>query len=390
MRAALDKKLCVFGSFQDNELYPRNRTLITALSNVFDTTIEVRPAEISLRILSHGDVARLRRFLKYLWRYFAGLLALAKQAHIVRSAGTVFVPYPAYLDIFILKWIFLGRKRPKLIIDSFLCLYDTLINDRKMFQPGSFRARLVSQLERYTLNSADMIFIDTEQQRNSLLVAYGLSPEKIVVTPVGIDESVWMPLAPLPKIKEFILLFWGTFIPLHGVEVIVRAAEVIGQTHPEIKIKMIGDGQTADAVARHIASRDFNNLEWDRELVSGAELRINVEKSHCLLGIFGTSEKAGNVIPYKVYQAMASNKILITRDGPAMAGKFQLQQHSSGLFLVPPGDHQRLAKTIIDVYQNYDKYSRNVRTRELYEGNLSNAMLASGVAAAVEKLRIEG
>lgn len=386
MKNSPQKRLCIFGCFDDTELYPRNRTLIDALSANFATSFEVRPSNQSTDIKKHRKKTSLMGMLHALCFSLSGFWSLAKQARIVRSADTIFIPYPAYLDLLFLKCILLFGPKPILIIDAFLCLHDTLVNDRKMLNSDSISARFVSKFEAYTLKSADLIFIDTEQQREYLLKSYELTPSKMVTTPVGIDETVWTPLDTLPLEDKFRLLFWGTFIPLHGIDTIIRSAQILRDTNPEIEIKLIGDGQTADAIAERIAALELDNINWERRLMSGPELKSNVEQSHCVLGVFGQSDKAGNVIPYKVYQAMASNKIVISRDGPALTDTFQSKIADSGLILIPPGDPEGLASAISALYKNYNELSQSVSTRVLYESGLSNSILQSCVNSALKSL----
>ena len=160
-----------------------------------------------------------------------------------------------------------------IIVDAFLCLHDTLVHDRKMLGSKGLFARIVAWLERRTLLAANLVFIDTEQQKTLLLERYGLDRRKIAVIPVGIDESLWRPLPVLPTSGCFRVLFWGTFIPLHGVDTIIRAAKQLQLSHPHIQIELVGDGQTADASAALIDDLKLNNINWQRCLLSAARLR---------------------------------------------------------------------------------------------------------------------
>ena len=46
---------------------------------------------------------------------------------------------------------------------------------------------------------------------------------------VGIDEAQWQVLPPASERRTCRVLFWGTFIPLHGVEYIVEMAALLEQ-----------------------------------------------------------------------------------------------------------------------------------------------------------------
>ncbi len=389
MKPDQNERLCIFGCYVDTELYPRNRTLIDALGGLFSSTVEVRPAKKLSRTIEHGKKRGNGDLLNSTCYYLFAFFSLLRQARHVRSAHVVFIPYPAYIDVLFLKLLLFRHSKPKLIVDAFLCLHDTLVYDRKIIKPKGTLARLVSRLESGTLRSADLLFIDTPQQRNQLINSYRLSRSGIVVTPVGIDENVWFPLDALPLKRKFQLLFWGTFIPLHGVDTIIASAKILEDLHPELEIKIIGDGQTADAIEAQLALLKLRNVVWDRRLVGSEELRSNVEMAHCILGIFGMSEKAANVVPYKVYQAMAANRIVITRSGPALAEIAREVQDSAGLILVPPGSPEELSSAISMVYQNYSDICRQLKTRQIYDMTMSNRVLQAAVAAGVESLSLD-
>ena len=127
------------------------------------------------------------------------------------------------------------------------------------------------------------------------------------------------------------------------------------------------------------------NINWVRGFVAAPELRRYVDKSHCVLGVFGESAKAGNVIPYKGYQAMACNKIFISRCGPAFAELLQgTRKH--GLLLVPAADPRALAASIVAVYEAYDEIQPALDTREFYDRHLSNTVIRDRVASSLEIL----
>lgn len=373
--AKIAGKLCVFGCFKDSDLYSRNRTLITALSTFFDETVEIRPDQQIEGEEKHRPLSSLPGILQAIWTSTSAFASLFKQRRALHNASLYFIPYPAYLDLIFLRLLTRTENRPKIAIDAFLCLHDTVVVDRKLLSSNNPLARGLHWLEANTLHAADLVFIDTEQQRQQLASTYNLDEAKLLVTPVGIDEALWSPLPALPLAEEFRVLFWGTFIPLHGVETIVGAAKILAAAHPHIRFTLVGDGQTADSIAQNMLDHGLDNIDWKRELVSAKVLRNYVENAHCILGIFGNSEKAGNVIPYKAYQAMASNKILITREGPAFLSQWKPEEPIEGLSLVPPGSAQALADAIVNTFAGYESTCRNIKTREAYEKRLSNRLL---------------
>jgi len=378
-------RLCVFGSYDDSELYSRNRTLIDALAACSAEMVEVRPGPTRNRASNHQRLATIMSLFETAFGVIGSFISLARQRHKLSGADCYFVPYPAYIDALMLQWLRPRGGRPKIIVDAFLCLHDTLVNDRKMLAANGVLARIAGWLERRTLENADLVFIDTEQQKALLVQQYGLDQEKLAVIPVGIDESLWQSLPSLPYDEQFRVLFWGTFIPLHGVDSIIRAARRLQEIRPEVLIELVGDGQTAQAVAQLIDELGVTNVSWQRCLLPANEVRDQVDAAHCVLGIFGESDKAGNVIPYKAYQALASNKILISREGPAISALLG-DKAIYGLVLVPPADPEALAEAIVQVADSYAERSLKPGSRALYDQYLSNKNVFQRVAYQVARL----
>ena len=378
-------RLCVFGSYDDSELYSRNRTLIAALAACSVEMVEVRPGHRRERGSNHQRLATIKSLFVTAFGVIGSFISLARQRHKLLGADCYFVPYPAYIDALMLQWLRPRDRRPKVIVDAFLCLQDTLVNDRKMLAANGVLARVAGWLERRTLECADLVFIDTEQQKELLVQQYALDQAKLAVVPVGIDETLWQPLPRLPYGEPFRVLFWGTFIPLHGVDTIIRAARRLQEVRPQVCIELVGDGQTARASAELIDELGVTNISWQRCLLPAQKIQAQVQAAHCVLGVFGESDKAGNVIPYKAYQALASNKILISRGGPAISALL-VDESPRGLVLVPPADPAALAEAIVQVVDSYTEIFSQFGGRALYDQYLSNEKVFAQVAQRVAQL----
>lgn len=376
-------KLCIFGSYDDSELYSRNRVLIEALSLNCSELVKVRPRPRRQTVNNRERLSSLGRLLQAGLGMVGDFFSFARQRGKLKGADCYYVPYPAYIDLLFLRLLTCGSRRRVVVVDAFLCLHDTLVLDRKMIAQNGVVAQLVSWLERGTLSRANLIFIDTLQQKEILVEQYALDESRVAVIPVGIDEAIWNPAPERPLEDIFSVLFWGTFIPLHGVDTIIKAARLLQESHPRINFTLIGDGQTADSISAELDNIGGTNISWLRCLISASELREYLDASHCVLGVFGASGKAGNVIPYKGCQAMACNKILISRSGPAFAKLLQGKEKPPGLLLVPAADPGALAQSIAAVYEAYNDIQSISSTREFYDSNLSNAVIRKRVASCL-------
>ena len=127
------------------------------------------------------------------------------------------------------------------------------------------------------------------------------------------------------------VLFHGSFIPLHGVETIVRAATLLADT--DLQFRVVGDGRptyaAVEALIRELGGVPNLTLV-DRMSLEG--IGDEIRAASLCLGIFGTTPKAGRVVPFKVFEYMALRRPVVTGDTPAA-------RHALGddVVLVPPG-----------------------------------------------------
>jgi glycosyltransferase involved in cell wall biosynthesis len=98
------------------------------------------------------------------------------------------------------------------------------------------------------------------------------------------------------------------------------------------------------------------------------------------LGIFGTSDKAGRVIPNKVFEALAMKLPLITGDSPAIR---ELLTDGENVLLVPRGDAQALANRILWAREHY------AQVREIAERGYKLFHRDASPAAVSETIRVE-
>ena len=371
------RKLAVFGAYSDHDLYQRNRTLVEVLRSKAESTVFIRPEEQS----SHHSLAPAASLGSRIGGLLTDCLGLWRRRRELADADVLFVPYPAYLELILLRFMRLKSDRV-VIADAFLELQSTVIEDRQLFPEGGLRAKALESFQRLSLSFADALLIDTDAQ--AALLQQRLSPASTTIhpVPVGIDEELWSPL-PTKEPEEICeFLFWGTFISLHGVETIFHAASILQSRGASIRIRVIGDGQTAPMLASLLAGRALENFSWERGLQSTEELRAALERADAVLGVFGSSVKAGDVIPYKVHQAMASNKPVVTRGGVAIA---PISDESAGLFTCPAADAEALAATM-ERCQQALLSGLQPSTRHLFDAHFGSAVVE---ARLIELLSLE-
>src|SRR5438477_7174605 len=137
----------------------------------------------------------------------------------------VVVLYPGWFDVVVLAPLARMRHMP-VLFDPFISVSDTVVSDRALVGRGSVLGRLVRAVDRASLRAARRVIADTPSHADFYADLARISRERIGVVWVGADDAVFRPRPEVvPAFRR--VLFYGTFIKLHGIDVIVRAAKLL-------------------------------------------------------------------------------------------------------------------------------------------------------------------
>lgn len=256
----------------------------------------------------------------------------------------VFVAYMGHFDVLAL-WPFAKLRGAQIVWDAFLSLYDTAIEDRKLAPRNSLVAALIRFLEARACACADLILLDTKAHADYFKDEYRLPPSRVMSVWVGVEQAAFPAVDYAPRVKgaPFQVLFYGQFIPLHGIEHIVEAARLIDDR--EIRWTIIGRGQER----AQIESRIDDNLAEKIQLIDWVaydRLGEAIAQADLCLGVFGAGDKTARVIPNKVFQILAVGRPIITADTPAI--RELLRPEMDGVWLVRQGCAVAIAKAVVE------------------------------------------
>jgi glycosyltransferase involved in cell wall biosynthesis len=212
----------------------------------------------------------------------------------------------------------LARKltRQPILFDAYLSTYDTLCFDRKLFKPGSLISKLAFWIDCTSCAFADQIILDTKAHADYFHETFKVPSEKIHRLFVGCNENIFHTQQDAPPIIEGRVLAFGSYMPLHGMDVIVRAANLL-QDDPRIHFHLIGRGMELKRVQHLAVEMHLPNVTFFPP-VSQEQLSIEISKAAvCLGGHFGSTGKAARVIAGKTFIGMAMGKAVIVGDNPA-------------------------------------------------------------------------
>ena len=361
-------KICIFGTAWFDDYYSRNSGIHEALTQ---TGHEVG-------MCAFAGIYRGRRLRKLFWiletpiRWIILLTGLNR----IRRADVLYLPYPAFIDV--LPALLLKRVLGvKIYYDVFIGLYDSIVRDRQLTTrpaPG----KLIHAYERFILKSVDRCFIDTVFHKDMLVSDYRLAEDRVMVIANPIAEDIWS--SPARSAGKSGVIFWGTYIPLHGIDTIIAAARILQDRNSPIRLRLVGNGQELAKMQELAGSLKLGNIDFITRFIPMPELKALADESLCVLGIFSTGRKADRVIPYKVAQALCAAMPVITASTTASR---DLAGDTGALYLVPPGDPEALAGAILEVCTN--EATRNTLSlagRSIYESRLSRKAIASQVIRA--------
>jgi glycosyltransferase involved in cell wall biosynthesis len=238
--------------------------------------------------------------------------------------------------------------RKPILFDAFLSVYDTLCFDRRRFQPRSAVGQLAFWLDRTSCSQADLVLLDTEAHAQYFSRTFGLPSTRFRRLFVGCDESVFFP-RPFQE-SHPLVLFYGTFLPLHGIDIVIRAAKLL-EAATDIRFRVIGTGMEHERIRRLSTELDVHNVEF-RAPVPIARLADEIaEATICLGGHFSAIEKAKRVIAGKTFQSLAMGKPTIVGDNPANR---ELLTPGHDAWFCQMADPEALASAILSLVQNRD------------------------------------
>lgn len=297
---------------------------------------------------------RLPGSIKFYLRYPLGAARFGRR---VAGSDVVFVPEFCHKDVPLGRSIaLLFHKR--LVFDPLAGRYETKIVDWRRRKPGSVRAWWNANIDRLSFGLSDVILADTQAHKDYYCRAYGLPEKKVQVIPVGYDDRLFRPAGGQPASgrtaarsrseDEFTVVFFGSFLPLHGAESIVEAAALLSRKAPSIRFRFIGTGQTLERVRVRADCLGLPNVAFDGWLRT-ADLPARIAEADVCLGIFGETDKARRVVPHKVFQAMGMKKPVITARTPAAEEFFH---HRKDIFFCDPPYARSLAEAILALKAN--------------------------------------
>lgn len=371
-------RVCYFGTYRAN--YVRNQVMINGLRT---QGVEVEECHVTLwhgvedRVQQAGGGWRRPRFWGRVLHAYWNLW----QAH-RRCADydIMVVGYPGQFDVYLGRLLSWWRRKP-LVLDVLMSLH-LIAEERGLTQKSPLTGWLIFWLEKGGLKLPDLLIADTAEYVHYYCQKYNLSPECFRRVPLGVDDRLYRPRPGVtPPADHFRVIYYGTFIPLHGIETIIHAAAAL-RHHSHIRFYFYGDGQErpkAEQLARRLHLDNVSFCGWiDKEA-----LPDKIARSHVCLGVFGTTKQARCTIQNKIWEGMMMQRPVITGDAATIREELTSKKY---VYLVERANPRALAEAILELEAN--PQLRQQMVTAAYERVQQNTIAATGhrTRQALQKL----
>lgn len=372
-------RVCYFGTYRAN--YSRNQIMVEGLRRNGVEVIECHERlwhgiEDRARAASGGWLrpAFIARIARTYWR-------LLRAYYKIGDYDVMVLGYPGQLDVCLARVLTWLRRKP-LVLDVFMSLY-LIGSERGLTTRHPITGQLIYWLEKLACLLPDLLILDTAEYVEWFRKVYSLDPVRFRLVPTGADDRIFHPLEVDGRDDDlFWVLYYGTFIPNHGVKYIVEAARIL-KDEPGIHFELIGDGPTkaqAMTMAEEYNLTNITFVGW----VDKRALPRKVAGADVCLGVFGTTPQSMMTVQNKIYEGLAIGKPVITGDAPTVRAHLE---HGTAAFLVERSDSQALARAILTLRNDPALRDRLARSgHQLFVSRFSTVCIGARARRHIDEI----
>jgi glycosyltransferase involved in cell wall biosynthesis len=216
----------------------------------------------------------------------------------------------------------------KLITEMYISIYDTFVRDKKILKgkqikPGSRQAKSMLAKDVLALTQSDFIIHTASHELTywEKLLKIEIAKEKIFIAP-NFNVSQLVHKRKKSDDDELKICWWGTFIPLHGLENILQAMKILQANKLKFSCNLFGvDNESFIQYAEKIRLEQLEDcvfLRKDLSFTDNSLPQYLINNCDLALGIFGNTDKAYNAVPNKLVEALSMAIPTLTMNSSAL------------------------------------------------------------------------
>ncbi len=244
------------------------------------------------------------------WTRYFETIAKVVRIRLRHNPDVYVLGFRGHEIFWLIRLIAMGKR---LVFDEFMSPSDALISEKKLGNFGKVLGYLAFPLESFCLRISDHCITDTVMHKEFVAERFSVAREKIDVVYVGAtipeSDSGTQDKEQPPRSRETLnVLFYGTFLPLHGMDVLLKSCHLMKDKSIVFNI-IGGKGKVLADFKRMQDELQLSNVqhkawveldELQSVYIPGADL--------CLGGPFGGTPQARRVITGKTMQFLAQSK----------------------------------------------------------------------------------
>ncbi len=256
---------------------------------------------------------------------------------------------------------------------------------------GSWRYRATRALETRMVNKADGVAVICEGLRSDL-VSRGVNPARIMVSPNGVDMTLFG--APLPYdgalademgiTGDEVIGFIGSFYAYEGLADLIAAMPRLVSARPRIKLVLVGGGPCEAALRAQAAASDVaEHIHF-----VGRVPHQEVDRYYSVIDVLVYPRKRMRltdlVTPLKPLEAMAQGRLVAASD---VGGHRELIRDGDTGTLFAPDDPKAMARAISSLFADRETWpARRARARAFVEAERNWANNVARYVPVYQKL----
>ena len=236
---------------------------------------------------------------------------------------------------------------------------------------GSLRYRMTKKLETHAVKSADAVAVICEGLRGDL-IARGIDPAKITVSPNGVDLDLFGDPPPRDDrladnlglaAGDVVIGYIGSFYEYEGIDDLITAMPALVARQPRARLLLVGGGPKESALrAQAAASPAAAQIHF-----VGRVPHTQVELYYSLIDILAYPRKKMRltdlVTPLKPLEAMAQGKLVAASD---VGGHRELIEHGATGTLFAPDDPVAIADALAGLLESRAMWPERRRTARIF------------------------
>ena len=236
---------------------------------------------------------------------------------------------------------------------------------------GSLRYRLTRSLETHAVKSADAVAVICEGLRGDL-VARGIDPDKITVSPNGVDLDLFGDPPPRDDAlaetlglaaDDAVIGYIGSFYDYEGIDDLIAAMPALVAVQPRARLLLVGGGPMERALkAQASASPAAAHIHF-----VGRVPHTEVERYYSLIDILAYPRKKMRltdlVTPLKPLEAMAQGKLVAAS---SVGGHRELIEDGVTGSLFAPDDPAAIASALAKLLESRAMWPERRHTARIF------------------------